>query len=185
MFQPKKNCIFPKKQPFLHLLEENTFCQKKDLIYCQKTIFHVWKKNSLHFPERISCTCLKKKSFPHENNLFWLKKSNEKSLPEKEDFYSHFYIEVITNADYMHSKSYSRFWNKKFTWIPLFVGSRPYIIASWCIWTVSKYVLKYETLNLLILSALGLAGQEVLKKPKYKIRSITWYWYVTSGRRWF
>ena len=31
-------------------------------------------------------------------------KSNETSLPEKEDFYSHLNMEDITNADYAHAK---------------------------------------------------------------------------------
>ena len=31
-------------------------------------------------------------------------KFNETSLPEKEDFYSHLYMEDITDADYTHGK---------------------------------------------------------------------------------
>ena len=32
------------------------------------------------------------------------KKFNETSLAEREDFYSHLYMEDNTNADYMHAK---------------------------------------------------------------------------------
>ena len=31
-------------------------------------------------------------------------KSNETSLPEKEDFYNHLNMEDITDADYIHAK---------------------------------------------------------------------------------
>ena len=31
-------------------------------------------------------------------------KSNETSLPKKEDFYSHLNMQHITDADYMHAK---------------------------------------------------------------------------------
>ena len=34
-----------------------------------------------------------------------LEKSNETSLPEKQDFYSHLNMEDITDADYAHVKS--------------------------------------------------------------------------------
>ena len=33
-----------------------------------------------------------------------MEKFNERSLPEKEGFYSHISIEVITYTDYMHAK---------------------------------------------------------------------------------
>ena len=33
------------------------------------------------------------------------KKTNETSLPEKEDFYSHLNMEDITDADYAHAKT--------------------------------------------------------------------------------
>ena len=33
-------------------------------------------------------------------------KFNEKSLPEKEDFYSHLNMEDITNTDYAHAKEF-------------------------------------------------------------------------------
>ena len=46
---------------------------------------------------------LKKGVYPHEYMDDWAK-FNERSLPEKEDFYSHLNIEDITDADYAHAK---------------------------------------------------------------------------------
>ena len=46
---------------------------------------------------------LKKCVYPHEYMDDWAK-FNERSLPEKEDFYSHLNIEDITDADYAHAK---------------------------------------------------------------------------------
>ena len=34
----------------------------------------------------------------------WMIWENETSLPEKEDFYNHFNMEGITDADYVHAK---------------------------------------------------------------------------------
>ena len=33
-----------------------------------------------------------------------MEKFNETSLPEKDDFYSHLNMQVITDVDYMHAK---------------------------------------------------------------------------------
>ena len=41
--------------------------------------------------------------YPYKYMDDW-KKSNETSLPEKEDFYSHLNIEDITGADYAQAK---------------------------------------------------------------------------------
>ena len=41
--------------------------------------------------------------YPYEN-MDDCQKSNETSLPEKEDFYSHLNMENIVNADYAHAK---------------------------------------------------------------------------------
>ena len=46
---------------------------------------------------------LRKGVYPYEYMDNW-EKSNETSLPEKEDFYSHLNVEDITNADYAHAK---------------------------------------------------------------------------------
>ena len=37
----------------------------------------------------------------------------ETSLPEKEDFYSHLNVEVITNADYTHTERVCKDFEKK------------------------------------------------------------------------
>ena len=46
---------------------------------------------------------LRKGVYPYEYMNNW-EKFNEKSLPEKEDFYSHLNMEDITDADYAHTK---------------------------------------------------------------------------------
>ena len=46
---------------------------------------------------------LQKGVYPHEYIDDWAIFS-ERSLPEKEDFYSHLNIEDITDADYAHAK---------------------------------------------------------------------------------
>ena len=47
-------------------------------------------------------------------------KFNEKSLPDKEDFYSHLNMEDITDSDYKNAKSLQKFQNKQFRWISWF-----------------------------------------------------------------
>ena len=47
-------------------------------------------------------------------------KFNEKSLPDKEDFYSHLNMEDITDSDYTNAKSLQKFQNKQFRWISWF-----------------------------------------------------------------
>ena len=46
---------------------------------------------------------LRKGVYPYENMYGW-KKVNKTSLREKENFYSHFNMENITDADYVHTK---------------------------------------------------------------------------------
>ena len=46
---------------------------------------------------------LEKAIYPYEYMDHW-EKFNEKSFPEKEDFYSHLNMEDITDADYVHAK---------------------------------------------------------------------------------
>ena len=46
---------------------------------------------------------LRRDVYPYEYKDDW-EKFNEKSLPEKENFYSHINMEHITDADYTHAK---------------------------------------------------------------------------------
>ena len=72
---------------------------------------------------------LRKGVYPYEYTGDW-EKFNETSLPEKEDFYSHFNMEDITSADYAHVKILK----KNYRRISRFVYSKRHIIVSWCIW---------------------------------------------------
>ena len=46
---------------------------------------------------------LQEVTYPYEYMYDW-EKFNETSLPEKENFYSHLYMEYITDADYVDTK---------------------------------------------------------------------------------
>ena len=57
---------------------------------------------------------LQKGVHPYEYMDDW-QKFNERSLPEKQDFYSHLNMEGISDADYAHTKIVSKdFENEKF-----------------------------------------------------------------------
>ena len=71
--------------------------------------------------------------FPYEYMNDW-EKFNETSLPEKQDFYDHLNMKDITHADYAPKKVFLKSMKWKIRRISLFVYSRRYIIASWCIW---------------------------------------------------
>ena len=64
-------------------------------------------------------------------------KFNETSLPEKSDFYSHLIMQDITDADYAYAKRVS---NKTFSRISWFARLKRYIIVTFCIWELYKYV---------------------------------------------
>ena len=48
---------------------------------------------------------LRKGGYPYED-MDELEKFNETTLPEKEEFYSKFNVEEITDADYIHGKKF-------------------------------------------------------------------------------
>ena len=50
---------------------------------------------------------LQKVVYPFEYMDDW-ENFSESSLPEKEDFYSHLNMEIITDADYVHTKRVSK-----------------------------------------------------------------------------
>ena len=87
-------------------------------------------------------------SYEYMDNL---EKFNETLLPVKEDFYNHLSMEAITDADRMHTKSVCKDFDiKKNREISWFICSKWYIIVSWSIKELSKYVLKYLNLIFLI-----------------------------------
>ena len=68
-------------------------------------------------------------------------KSNITTLPVREDFYSQLNIEGITDADYVYVKRVCKDIEiKKCRRISWFVCWKRYIIVSWCIWELQKYV---------------------------------------------
>ena len=83
---------------------------------------------------------LQKGVYSYEYMNDW-EKFSETSLPEKEDFYSYLIMEDITDAEYAHAKRvYKDLKIKKITRISCFVCWRRYIIVSWCIGELQKYV---------------------------------------------
>ena len=52
-----------------------------------------------------SILLLRKGGYPYED-MDELEKFNETTLPEKEEFYSKFNVEEITDADYIHGKKF-------------------------------------------------------------------------------
>ena len=60
-------------------------------------------------------------------------KFNEKLLTEKDDFYSHFNMEDITDADYGLTKIVWDFEIKNFRKISWSAYSKWYLIVRWCI----------------------------------------------------
>ena len=80
---------------------------------------------------------LRKDISPYEYMYDW-EKFYERLLPEKEDFYSHFNMEDITDADYTHAKRVCKDFDiknlKRSGIISWFVCSKWYFIVSWCIW---------------------------------------------------
>ena len=70
-----------------------------------------------------------------------LEKVNETSLPDKEDFYSHLNMEDIIDTNYAHAKRVCKnFRRKRFKRKSWFVCPKWYIIISWCISELSKYL---------------------------------------------
>ena len=84
-------------------------------------------------------------------------------------------MEDITDADYLHDKkNFYRFWNKKFRRISYFVCSKQYIIVSWYIWELSKYVPWNKwTWSCKTSFSFGLTWQAALKKTKGKLDLLT------------
>ena len=75
----------------------------------------------------------KKGFYPYKYMDDW-EKSNETTLPKKEDFYSHLNLEDVTNADFKHvetvckdfeTRNLGEYYDSYVQW---------YIIVSWCIW---------------------------------------------------
>ena len=80
---------------------------------------------------------LRKDISPYEYIYDW-EKFYETLLHEREDFYSHFNMEDITDADYTHAKRLCKDFDvknlKNSGRISSFVCSKWYFIVSWCIW---------------------------------------------------
>ena len=75
----------------------------------------------------------------------WMnEKSNETSVPEKEEFYSNLNMEDFTDADYMHAKRiYKEFEIKKNRWISCFVSKTDTQLLADDIENFRKCVLKF------------------------------------------
>ena len=112
--------------------------------------------------------------YPYQYMEDW-EKFNEKSLPEKEDFYSHLNMEDITDDDYAHAKRvYEDFESKHLReYHELYVQSDTLLLAD----VFDKFrnlCLKIYKLDpAKFLSVPGLAWQAALKKTKVKLDLLT------------
>ena len=100
-----------------------------------------------------------------------LKKINEKSLPEKEDFYRHLNMVDITDADYAHTKRICKDFEIKNLGVyhELYVGSETLLLDD-AFENFRNMRLKiYEIERAKFHSAPGLAWQAALKNTKVKL----------------
>ena len=112
--------------------------------------------------------------YPYEYVDDW-EKFNETSLPEKEDFYSHLYMEDITGADYELPKGVCKDFEIRDLggYHDLYVQSDTLLLAD-VFENFRNMCLKiYELDPATFLSSLGLAWEVFLKKTKVKLDLLT------------
>ena len=102
-------------------------------------------------------------------------KFSEKSLPEKDDFYSHLNMEDIADADYAHEKAVSQDCEIKDLgeYHDLYVQSDTLLLADVFENFRNMCINIYKLDPGKILSAPGLAWQAALKKTKVKLNLLT------------
>ena len=98
-------------------------------------------------------------------------KSNESSLPEKDDFYSYLNMKDITDADYGHAKRVCKDFEIKNLgkYHDLYVKSETLLLADVFENFRNMCIEIYELDPAKCLSAPGLAWQATLKKTKVKL----------------
>ena len=112
--------------------------------------------------------------YPYEYLDDW-EKFNEILLPEKEDFYSHWNMEDITNADYTHAKKVCKDFEKKNLekYDDLYVQSDTFWLAD-VFENFRNMCLEIYKINpAKSLSVPGLAWKGDLKKTKVKLNLLT------------
>ena len=117
---------------------------------------------------------LRKGVYTYEYMDDW-EKFNETSLPEKEDFYNHLSMEDVTDAYYVHAKSFSKdFETKKLgEYNDLYVQSNKLLLAD-VFENFRNTCLKISKLDpAKFISAPGLAWQAALKKTQLKLDLLT------------
>ena len=111
-------------------------------------------------------------------------KFNETTLPEKEEYYSSFNTEDVTDADYMHAKRICKGFKIKNLgeYHDLYLKGGTLILAD-VFGKLREMSLKvYHLDSAKFPSAPRLAWQAALTKTS-KIRIINWYWYAVNGRK--
>ena len=102
-------------------------------------------------------------------------KSNETSLPEKEDFYSYLNIEDITYADYWHSKRVCKDFEMKNLgeYHDLYIQSDILLLADICekFRNICLEIYKFDSAR--FLAAPSLAWQASLQNTKVKLDLLT------------
>ena len=129
-------------------------------------------KNTLKFSNNNNnkfILLLKKGVYPYEYMHEW-EKFNERTLPEKEEFYSNLNID-ITDADYMHGKRVCKDFEIKHLgeYHDLYLKSETLLLVD-VFKNFRKMCLKiYELDPVKFLSASGLAWQAALKETDVKL----------------
>ena len=130
---------------------------------------------------------LRKSLYPYEYMDDW-EKFKETLSPEKEDFYSHLNMEDITDADYAHAKRVCKdFEIKRYRRIPRFLSTKWYIIVSWCIWKLSKYVswnIRTWSCKISFSSWISIASSFMKDYNKNKESPYIQYWDANNLYRW-
>ena len=117
---------------------------------------------------------LRKGVYPYEYMDSW-QRFNEKSLPDKEAFYSNLNMEVITDVDYRHRKKVFKEFKIKHLgdYHDLYVQSDTLLLADVFENFRNTCIKVYELDPANFLSAPGLAWQACLKKTKIKLELLT------------
>ena len=117
---------------------------------------------------------LRKGVYPYEYIDNW-EKSNETSLPEKEDFYGHLNMEGIADADYAHAKRVFKGFEIKNLgeYHGLYVQSTTLLLDAVYENFRDTCIKIYKLDPGKFLSAPGLAWQTALKKTKVKLDLLT------------
>ena len=121
-----------------------------------------------------SILLFRKGVYPHEYMDSW-ERFDERSLPDKEAFYSSLNMEYITDVDHRHGKRVFKSLNNNnlASYHDLYIQSDTLLLADVFENFRNKYIEIYELEPVHFLSAPGLAWQACFKKSEVKLELLT------------